>query len=526
MKWGESMAYKTFAAIDVGSYELAMKIYEISAKNGIKETDHIRHRIELGTDSYFTGKISNDRVDELCRLLGEFTQIMKAYKVDDYKAYGTSAIRETQNVMILLDQIRTRTGIRIEVLSNSEQRFLNYKSVASVGDDFQNIIEKSTAFIDIGGGSVQISLFDEDSLVTTQNMRPGVLRMREELTRVSYRSYQLEELVEEIVGEGIESFKEMFMGDRRIQNIILIDDYVSLILRRNYLRMNKKGQVDASVFLEFVDSMKKKETKEIALSLGIAQENISLLYLSSLMLKHMVKTFGAEMLWAPGVGLCDGMAYEYAENNKLLSVSQEGSVHSFERDILACARDINRRYHSIERRTAGREMIALAIFDSMKKSYGFSARDRLLLQLAAILSECGRYISLTNVGESSYSIIMATEIIGLSHLEREIVAKIAKYSTESFEYYSTLGRAGSLDVSSYLRIAKLTAIIRLAEGLDLSHKGKFGSLKITNDGNQMVLTVETNADMTLELELFGRNSMFFEEVFNIKPVIRQKKSNI
>lgn len=520
------MAYRTFAAIDVGSYELAMKIYEISVKNGIKEIDHIRHRIELGTDSYFTGKISNDRVDELCRMLGEFTQIMKSYKVDDYKAYGTSAIRETQNSMILLDQIQTRTGIKIEVLSNSEQRFLNYKSVASVGGDFQNIIEKSTAFIDIGGGSIQISLFDEDSLVTTQNMRPGVLRMREELTRVSYRSYQLEDIVEEMVCGNLESFKEMFIGDRKIQNIILVDDYVSLILQRNYLKMNKKGHVDAAIFLEFVDSLKKKKTKEIALSLGIAQENISLLHLSSIMIKHMLRILGAEMLWAPGVSLCDGMAYEYAEKNKLLAVSEEGTSHNFERDILACARDINRRYHSIESRTAEREMIALAIFDNMKKSYGLSRRDRLLLQLSAILSECGRYISFTNVGESSYSIIMATEIIGLSHLERKIVANIVRYSTESFAYYDTLGKAVSLDISSYLRIAKLTAIMRLAEGLDLSHKGKFDSLKITNDDNNMVLTVETNADMTLELGLFGRNSMFFEEVFNIKPVIRQKKSNI
>lgn len=201
------MAYKTFAAIDVGSYELAMKIYEISNKNGIKEIDHIRHRIELGTDSYFTGKINNDRVDELCRMLNEFTGIMKSYKVDAYKAYGTSAIRESKNLLILLDQIRTRTGVKIEVLSNSEQRFLDYKSVASRVKDFQNIIEKSTAFIDIGGGSVQISLFDDDSLVTSQNIRPGVLRMREELTRVSYRSYQLEDIVEEMVCDSLESFR-------------------------------------------------------------------------------------------------------------------------------------------------------------------------------------------------------------------------------------------------------------------------------------------------------------------------------
>ena len=89
------------------------------------------------------------------------------------------------------------------MLSNSEQRFLDYKSVASRVKDFQSIIEKSTAFIDIGGGSIQISLFDEDSLVTSQNIRPGVLRMREELARVSYRSYQLEDIVGEMVCDSL-----------------------------------------------------------------------------------------------------------------------------------------------------------------------------------------------------------------------------------------------------------------------------------------------------------------------------------
>ena len=68
---------KTFAAIDVGSYELAMKIVEISAKNGIREIDHIRHRIDLGSDTFAKGKISNERVDELCRVLREYHDIMK-----------------------------------------------------------------------------------------------------------------------------------------------------------------------------------------------------------------------------------------------------------------------------------------------------------------------------------------------------------------------------------------------------------------------------------------------------------------
>ena len=56
------MSVKVFAAIDVGSYELAMKIFQFSGKDGMREIDHIRHRVELGTDTYNTGKISHERV--------------------------------------------------------------------------------------------------------------------------------------------------------------------------------------------------------------------------------------------------------------------------------------------------------------------------------------------------------------------------------------------------------------------------------------------------------------------------------
>lgn len=515
------MAYKTFAAIDVGSYEVAMKIFEISEHKGIKEIDYIRHRIELGTDSYLTGKISNERINELCRILREFKGIMKSYKVDAYQAYGTSAIRETQNTLILLDQIQMRTGIQIQVLGNSAQRFLDYKSVASKGQEFLNIIEKGTAFIDIGGGSIQISLFDKDTLVTTQNIRPGVLRMREEMNRISYRTHQLEELVEEYVSDRLESFKDMFVGDREIHNIILVDDYVSLILQKGILKTNKAGHVKTEVFLDFVSNMKQKKSQEIATSMGIPEENTSLLYLSALMIKYMIKLLGAKMIWAPGVCLCDGMAYEYAEQNKLLTLS-----HNFEEDILACARDINRRYHSSKRRAREREYIAMTLFDHLEKIHGLSKRERLLLQLAAILCECGRYISLTNVGESSYNIVMATEMIGLSHLERKIVAYVVKYATEPFEYYDILGKNTTLTQESYLKIAKLTAIIRLAEGLDISHKKKCENVKIALEGAEVIITVETNADMTLERGMFDRSAGFFEEVYNMKPIIKQKKSNI
>ncbi len=142
---------KTFAAIDVGSFELSMKIFEISSKSGMREIDHISHRIDLGTETYATGKMARERVDELCRYLNEYTKIMKSYRVSEYRAYGTSAIRETENTSIILDQIQQRTGIKMGVLSNSEQRFLGYKAIAFKGEDFNKFIEKGTAIVDIGG---------------------------------------------------------------------------------------------------------------------------------------------------------------------------------------------------------------------------------------------------------------------------------------------------------------------------------------------------------------------------------------
>ena len=120
------MSIRTFAAIDVGSYELTIKIFEFSGKDSMREIDRVSKRLDLGSDTYASGKISNEKMDELCRTLNDFSDIMKAYKVDRYKAYGTSAIREMENTIIVQDQIAQRTGIKVEILSNSEQRFMDY----------------------------------------------------------------------------------------------------------------------------------------------------------------------------------------------------------------------------------------------------------------------------------------------------------------------------------------------------------------------------------------------------------------
>lgn len=507
---------KTFAAIDVGSYELGMKIFEISGKNGLREIDYIRHSIDLGTDTFATGKISYAKVDELCMVLRDFTEIMKSYQVDEYKAYGTSAIRETENTMIVLDQIEQRTGIRIDVLSNSEQRFLDYKSIASCGDEFSNIIEKGTAIIDIGGGSIQVSLFDQDTLVTTQNMRLGVLRLQDQLGRLNVRHSQHAVILDELVGSQLAVFKKLYLKDRQIENVIVVDDYISAVVGKNISGL-EETRISAQSMREFLGVLESKSEYELAKILGIPEENVHLLYISSMLIDRIVKVMNAQLIWVPGVTLCDGIAYEYGEKTDMLK-----QKHDFEQDIIACAQNISKRYMGSRKRSETLEGIALTIFDSMKKVHGLGKRERLLLRIATLLHDCGKYISLVNLGECSYNIIMSTEIIGLSHLEREIVANVVKYNHLEFDYYEAMQKNGSIDRAAYLVIAKLTAMLKIANGLDRSHKQKFKGVKTVLRDDQLIITIDTAVDITVEKGLFTKRAEFFEEVFSVRPVIRQR----
>ncbi|MGN0430195.1 MAG: exopolyphosphatase [Acetatifactor sp.] len=513
------MSIKTFAAIDVGSFELTMKIYEFPAKNVLKEIDRITTQIDLGGDTYATGKISNEKMDELCRELERFSSIMKAYRVNGYRAYATSAIREAKNGLIVLDQITQRTGLEVKVLSNSEQRFLNYKAIASKGNVLQKIIEEKTAILDIGGGSIQISLFDNDTLVSTQNLRLGVLRIQEILNHLNAGSSQMDELVDEIVTAQMSPYKKLYLKDREIKNIIIVDDYLSPLT----MRLSGKDPAKATISLKGFDNLSEMfattSQTDLARKLDMPEEKIPLLRISAVMVRRIADMMGAEAMWAPGVTLSDGIAYEYAEENKLIRWE-----HDFEKDILACAGNISKRYMGSRKRAETLENIATAVFDSMKKIHGMGARERLLLRLATLMHDCGKYISLVNIGETSYDIIMATEIIGLSHMERELVANIVRFNHSDFADFEMHGyRDEPLNRNNYLTVAKLTAILRLANSLDRSHRQKLKGVKAQLVENELILTVDTQEDVTLERGYMDMSVEFFQEVFSVVPVLRSKK---
>lgn len=512
------MGVKMFAAIDVGSYMLHLKVFQFLPSNHMKEVDSIRYGIDLGTETFATGKLSSAKVAELCKVLSDFSSIMKSYGVTQYIAYGTSAIRETKNTTVLLDLIEQKTGIKIDILSNSRQRFLTYKSVASIGEDFSKIIQKGTAIMDIGGGSIQLSVFENDTLVATQNMKLGVLRLQERLQVLTSVNTKHEVLLDEMIDSQFEVFKKLYLKDRQIENIIIVDDHVSILLQNKLLGSEIAGYIDSKTFGQFYDSLHRDSMGEKQKKYHLDEAGIMKMQISAALIEKALKLTNANLIWAPGITMCDGMAYEYGENHRLLKRS-----HDFEEDIIACAKNISKRYMGSVKRAETLETITMHIFDCLKKRSGLSGRDRLLLRIAAILHDCGKYISLYNLADCSYNIIISTEIIGLSHEEREIVADVVKFNHMEFESYEEIASSQLISGEQYLRIAKLTAILRVANGLDRSHKQKFKHIKVAIKDKDFVITVHTDKDITLEKGLLRERADFFEEVFFLKPVIKQLK---
>ena len=162
------------------------------------------------------------------------------------------------------------------------------------------------------------------------------------------------------------------------------------------------------------------------------------------------------------------------------------------------ARNIGRRYAVSKNHTQQMSRLARTVCSAMKRVHGLTDREQLLLEVAVQIHDCGKYISLSNVAECSFNIIMSTEIIGLSHRERQMIALAVRYNTLPFDDYAAMNRIADLGDSDYIRVAKLTAILRLVNALDRSHMQKIDTMKASIKDNELILTINTKKDFTLE----------------------------
>lgn len=508
------MNYFTFGVIVLGSKDISLKIYEISSKNGIRQLDHVNCPMEIGREGYVEKKISLGQIEEICDTLNGFSRKLKEYQVKQTKCYATSAIREAKNKEMVVNHIEVRTGFSLIIPSNSELRLLMYKGMTRNQENFNQIIEKNTAILDVGAGSVQISLFNKGELYTTQNIPIRTLNIQNLLSKIEGRDLDYAAVVEEYVSYELSVFQSIYLKDKAIKNLIIIGQDNNV-----WNKIAPELQIGDYVTMDNLEYLYKKirkaTTRQIAAQYDIPFETARFTLPSILIYKIFLEQAKADHIWISQTDLCDGVVVDFAEQQKKITL-----VHDFNQDIIATARNLAKKYRCNKMHTELVEDISLTIFDRMRKYHGLGTREKFLLQIACILHDCGKFINMNETGINSYHLIRSTEIIGLSHRERKLVAYIVLHQCDSTQDLH------HIPVEDYLVIVKLSAILRVANTLDRDGRKKFVNYTIAKKKNELLITVLTDESITLEKVLFQSAADSFEEVYGIRPVIIQRSEQI
>lgn len=164
-----------FGAIDIGSNAirlLVMSAIEYATETKFKKVTLVRIPIRLGADVFVERKISNDKCNQLLEAMRGFQAIMNAYRVVDYRACATSAMREAENGQELMEKIQN-IGIDLEIISGYEEADIIFKTgIAQLIDN-----SKDYLYVDVGGGSTEVTIVKKGAKVDQESFRIGTVRM-------------------------------------------------------------------------------------------------------------------------------------------------------------------------------------------------------------------------------------------------------------------------------------------------------------------------------------------------------------
>lgn len=505
-------------AIDLGSYSLKMKIAEIGEDGMVKVLETLSKPASLGSDVFSLGKVNYDTVMDICDILIGFKKLMSEYGSERYTAVATSAIREAENRDQLIDLIMLKTGIKVEVLNNAREKFLTYKAIRGNLSGYDQMYREGVMLVEVGSGNVEVTIYKDGYLLLTHSVKLGHLRLRKVLADLERKSSDFPLLLDEYVESHIDVLKSI-KEKHEIPYFIALGSEMKVIskLCNNDGDQGRSQAIEIDKFFSFNQEVLEKPTPLLIKDYGLQSELAASLLPSMTILRKFLKMTNALMIHVPLISLNDGLVADFA-NKRFKTRYHE----DFDLDIVRQSRYLAEKFDADLDHAGAVEKNALILFDALRRSHGMKKSDRLLLQVAAILHDTGKYVSLEKHQEHSCELIKGFGILGLTEEEISIVANIACYhSAQSPHRFddSYSFPAGKARVTS----AKLVAIIRLADALDGSHKQKIGNLRVELKDKEMILRAEANADMLLEEWIIGNNAPFFQEVFGIMPQIKVKR---
>lgn len=168
-----------FASIDIGSNAirlLFMNVVEDKGKTTFKKSSLVRVPVRLGDDSFINGKISEPKIKKLTKTMVAFKNLMEVHEVISYRACATSAMREASNRAEVIKAIKDTSGVKIEVIDGKQEAEIIYSTqIVEMINDSNHYL-----YVDVGGGSTEITHFSKKKLVQSHSFNIGTIRLLEQ----------------------------------------------------------------------------------------------------------------------------------------------------------------------------------------------------------------------------------------------------------------------------------------------------------------------------------------------------------
>ncbi|MCX8473979.1 MAG: exopolyphosphatase [Sediminibacterium sp.] len=286
------------AALDIGSNAARLLIYEymglFKKKPLLIKSTYLRLPIRLGADAFTLGYISDDCFKRFVEAIHIFKQIMDFYEVKQYVACGTSALRSINNSKEIIEAVKIKTDINIDIISGIEEAELTYEShVAENLDKLYNYL-----YIDVGGGSTELGLYINHRLQYKESFELGTIRLLNNVVKPEYK----EQILNKIKKETNFNKKTIAIGIGG--NINKIYSLIK-VAKNNFVSLNElKNLYQELSKLSIKERMTKYMLKEDRADVIVPALEIFIM---------VMKAANISKIYIPKISIAEGIIYKLAQ---------------------------------------------------------------------------------------------------------------------------------------------------------------------------------------------------------------------
>ena len=502
------------AAIDIGTNSVHMIVVQVRPDLSFEVIDREKEMVRLGAGGLDGRRLTDAAMTAALQALSKFRRIAESNAVDEILAAATSATREAENGPEFLAAIERQTGIRPRVISGTEEaRLIHLAAVYGV-----NVNRGHAVVVDIGGGSVEITAGNARRLPFARSFKIGVIRLTERFVKSDPLSARDErrlvrrvtqEIDRHVAGIVKAGFERVIGTSGTILSLGTIAAFEAFGGPPDELRNLRIPAREIHRLRKRVIAMDMQQRLRID---GLEPRRADIVVAGAVLLDTILQRLRADEITLCDLALREGLILDYVQRNRgqIARVDRYPDVRR--RSVVELAERCN--YFPDHAQQVAR--LATMLFDQTKELHGLADREREWLEYAALMHDLGIHISYERHHRHSYYLIKNGDLRGFDPTEVEVMALVARYHRRADPKKSHEGYGG-LPAPLRRTVKVLSALLRVAEGLDRSHSQPLKGLRFRDREDHGLIRLQARGDAELELWAAARHATPLERVLG-KPV--------